>query len=433
MAERRSIGRRVLISVVGNVFAPLAGIASAPILAHALGVAGRGEAAAATAPLLLAVASSTLGIPTAVTYFVARSPRLFGTALRRGAGVLMIAGAVAALAIVLLSTRLAADDHALARLICIAAIALIPTLLVSLLQATAAAQHRWTLVATERAISAFGRLLLIVWLAVGGLLTVESAVMVLAFSPVLGGLAYIRVRPAASSVETVETVETQPRLLSYGIRTWIGSISGVLLTRLDQTLMVPLSDATALGLYVVAVTVAELPLVVNNAVRDVMFSQDSETSEDEALARSSRVSTLVTFTLCSGIALATPLVPFVFGADFAGAIPVILVLLVAVVAGNPGSIAGVGLSARGHPELRSVSLLIACVVNAAVVVVLVPHLGAMGAAIATLAGNVLASNLNLVLLHRVAGVRPTEFYRVGPAEVRYLSLVLRRAGPKKTR
>ncbi|MGN7223895.1 lipopolysaccharide biosynthesis protein [Curtobacterium flaccumfaciens] len=429
MADRRSLTSRVLISMIGNVFAPLAGIATAPILAHALGVIGRGESAAATAPLLLAVASSTLGIPTAVTYFVARSPGLFGPLLRKGGLILALAGLVATAMVVLLSMRLAADDRSLAQLTCIAAVAIVPTLLVSLVQATAAAQHRWALVAAERAVSAFARLVLIAGLALAGHLTVEAAVAVLAFAPLLGGIVYLRMKSRTDGAE-LGAVPERPRLLSYGVRTWIGSISGVLLTRLDQTLMVPLSDASALGLYAVAVTVAELPLVVNNAVRDVMFSQDSELSGDDSLARSSRISTLVTFIVSGGLALCTPFVPFVFGAGFDGSIPVILVLLVAVVAGNPGSIAGVGLSSRGRPELRSLSLLIACVVNAGAVIVLVPFLGAMGAAIATLIGNVLASNLNLFLLRRVAGIAPVEFYRIGFTEVQEIGRLVRNIGAR---
>jgi Na+-driven multidrug efflux pump len=43
-------------------------------------------------------------------------------------------------------------------------------------------------------------------------------------------------------------------------------------------------------------------------------------------------------------------------------------------------------------------------------VVLTPILGAMGAALATLVGNLISSNLNLVFLSRAFGVSPLRFY-----------------------
>jgi O-antigen/teichoic acid export membrane protein len=88
------------------------------------------------------------------------------------------------------------------------------------------------------------------------------------------------------------------------------------------------------------------------------------------------------------------------------------VLLTAVVLGTPGSIGGSGLSARGRPGLRSMSLLVACLVNVGMLIVLAPLLGAMGAALATLAGNLISSNLNLLFLYRKFGINPLAFYGV---------------------
>ncbi len=65
----------MLFTLVGNFFPPLAMLISAPILAQALGVDGRGEVAAATAPLILVITAATFGIPDAVTYVIARTPR----------------------------------------------------------------------------------------------------------------------------------------------------------------------------------------------------------------------------------------------------------------------------------------------------------------------------------------------------------------------
>ena len=67
-----STGRKVAVTVLGHGFAPLASLATAPIMAHALGVDGRGAVAAVTAPILLATSLGTFGLPAAVTYSIAR-------------------------------------------------------------------------------------------------------------------------------------------------------------------------------------------------------------------------------------------------------------------------------------------------------------------------------------------------------------------------
>jgi O-antigen/teichoic acid export membrane protein len=97
-----------------------------------------------------------------------------------------------------------------------------------------------------------------------------------------------------------------------------------------------------------------------------------------------------------------------------------MLLLTAVAVGIPGSVAGAGLSSRGYPHLRSISLVIACAVNFVLVVVLVPSLGASGAALSTLAGNVVASNFNIWQMRRKFGVPVLSFYLVRAADLRLL-------------
>ena len=72
--------------------------------------------------------------------------------------------------------------------------AVIPTTLVLILRACAAGLGRWRLVAVEQALTAVLRLGGIAGLAVADRLTPLSAVVVIAATPVLGGLAYLPLR-----------------------------------------------------------------------------------------------------------------------------------------------------------------------------------------------------------------------------------------------
>lgn len=395
---------------------PLAGLASAPILAQSLGVDGRGMLAGATAPLLLISAVATLGVPDAVTYFVAKSPSRVLHIQLRAVLLLCLSGVVATAVSLILAPVLAGPDTSLASLISLASMAIIPTILVSALRGTAAGLGLWKLVALERAIGPLVRLLAIIALVVTDNLSLLLAVAVLAFSPVVGGLAYLSLRSHPADREHVSP--SMKSIAGYGARVWFGAMAGVLLMRLDQVLLVPLSSATELGLYVVAVTISELPLVVNSAVREVVFASDARSSENTRLTRAARLSFLV----CALIALflgstAAWWLPMLFGDEFAPALPVLLVLLVAVCLGIPGSVAGAGLSGRGRPHLRSWALVVACVVNVTLFLVLAPALGALGAALATLAANLFSSNLNIIQFCRRFDVRFWDFYAVTTSDI----------------
>ncbi len=406
--------RNMMTALIGNGYPALIAFFTGPILAQALGVDGRGAVAAASGPFALVTTIATFGVPEAVSYAVARHGHLARAAAGRGVLLLLGAGLLATLAVILAAPFLSGGKPAVAQLIFIASIAIVPTLLVGILRGVASAQARWRLVSLERIISATLRLLVLVPFWLTHSLTPLIAVISVAAVPVLGGLAYVRVLGRRSREPVV--VVDEARLLglaSYGSRIWLGSLSGILLSRLDQTLMTPLSGTYQLGLYVVAVSISELPLIVNAAVRDVTFVSDATESVDSRLSASARISAFVC--LIAGVVIGVSmmwLLPLLFGASFTGAIPVTAILLAAVILGTPGSIAGAGLSGRGRPGLRSASLIIASAVNIVLLIVLTPPFGAIGAALSTLVGNLLASNLNLFFLWRNFGIGPGQFYGI---------------------
>ena len=202
------------------------------------------------------------------------------------------------------------------------------------------------------------------------------------------------------------------------LRIWIGALSGVVLSRLDQVIMTPLSSSYQLGLYAVAVSISDVTLILHSAMRDVIFATDASARDNERLCASTRISGLLSICLGTFLAVLVPFgIPVFFGQDFSPAIPSAFWLLAAVVLATPGSIAGAGLSARGRPGLRSLALAFAAVVNILALVVLVPLLGAVGAAIATLVGNLVASQINIISIVRVSGIRMREFYGIRRVDV----------------
>jgi O-antigen/teichoic acid export membrane protein len=421
MSGKKSVSRNVAINAAGNFVPPVAAFITSPLLAHALGVEGRGLVSAAQAPLLLFVAAATFGLPEATTYLVARFPSLLGLITRRVVVFVILTGAVSLVALLGLRGPLSGGDARVADLLTISAVALIPTLLLAVVRAAAIGQEAWTLVAIERSTSSLLRLGAIVLLIQLDSLSVTHAVYVNAWAPITGALLYglLLKRKGGIKPETVPSELAYGQIAKYGSFVWIGSISGVFLARLDQTLMVPLSGVYELGLYAVAVSVAEIPLLINNTVREVMFAADARSNNNARLTYAARVSGALCL-LFAGTMAASILwwFPLLFGDAFRPAIALTLLLLLATVVGPPGSVAGAALAARGRPGLRSLALLGAFAVNLTLILLLVPIYGAIGAGVATLAGNLVSSNLNIFMTARLYSLRVRDFYLLRPADGR---------------
>lgn len=404
----------MLIALVGNLVPPLVSVFSGPILAQALGVGGRGMVAAATAPFALVVALVTFGVPEAVTYAVARAPGLARNILVRGTWLLVLAGVVACGLVLVASPLLSGEDATIRHLMLIASAAIVPNLVVGALRGVASATGRWTMVTAQRTLGAVLKLALLIpfWLA--GALTPLVATIIIAAVPVLGAFPYLlMLRRLPEPAAEVPADARTPALLSYGSRSWAGSVSGILHARVDQVLLTPLAGPVEMGLYVVAVAVGELPLIIHSSIRDVNFVSEAHGSQDARLAATARISTLLTggAALAIGVTMSWWL-PVLYGEDFRDALPATAVMLAAVVLGSPGSIAGSGLSGRGRPGLRSMTLFAAFVVNAALLFALVPVLGAVGAAWATVGGQVVQGSACLYLVNRHYGIPVRDFLGV---------------------
>ncbi len=406
------LARHTAINLLGGVFTPVASFAAGPILAHALSVEGRGELAAATMPLALTVTLATIGLPEAVTYFVAGDRRRTRKLAKRGALLILLPASVATVLLMLVSSWVSDGNPTVRRFIIFSAALVIPSLLLCIIRAVAAAHNRWTAITVERLIGAITKLVPLTVLYLIGQLNLRTAVIVILAGFLTGALAYIPLL-ASRKPDPPPADVTNMELLRFGSGIWIGSISGILLMRIDQVLLSPLSGAFELGLYAVAVSVSELPLVVNTAIRETSFTHLSDRGvRPREIGDLSRVSTIIVTALCLPVAALSPvLIPMVFGKEFSGALPAVFTLLVAVSLGNPGSLAGVGLSSSGFPHLRSSALVAACCVNIVLVLLLTPSLGATGAALATLAGNLTSSNLGIMWMIVRCDATLSDFYR----------------------
>jgi len=434
-AGKESHGSRIFFAVAGSAITPLMSLATAPILAQFLGVSGRGELAAGTAPMLFAVAVGTLGMPEALTFYIAKQARGARRAVLRAFGILTVLGAIAGILVALGAPVLADGNTEVEQLIMTTAVLTIPTFWAAIPNSVLAGTHAWKRSAVMDLVLSVFRLVLLSALAVSGHLVPLTATFVMLGLPLVKGfmtlphlVGYLR--------GTGNVTAKRVRLLNYGSRLWVGSLAGVMLLRLDQLLMIPLAGPAQLGLYAVAVSLGEVPAALAGAVRNVVFSSDAESSPDRddthRLQQTARLTSAAAGLVSIGIASVLPwAIPMFFGASFGDAISVAWVILAAVTLGTAGSVAGAGLSARGRPGLRSWGMVVGAIANTAVLFMTVPALGAMGAALSTLVGNVVAGTMNILWLRTHFGMGFRGFYGLRSQDFQLVLQTLARTTGKK--
>jgi O-antigen/teichoic acid export membrane protein len=336
----------------------------------------------------------TFGIPEALTHYVAAKSGEQKTYLKHALQMSLLGSIVGVLIIQIFAFWLSGSDEQNATYLKIASLTLVPTSLVTVLRAHSAGLGNWGLIAFEKLLGALSITIGITVLALFSFVSILNAVVLIACGPIIGGFVYIpflfrggREKPQRFLRKQVNT---------FALKFWPGVIGGAFLMRLDQSILLPLSNSFEVGIYFVAVSISEAPLLINRSIRDTIYTLDSKSHSIERLRKASSISGVLTLAaaLVLGI-LSYHFIDEVFGAEFREALPVLFILLIASVLGNPGSIAGMILSSRGRPELRSRSLILGAVFNVVLLLLLAPNYGAVGAAVATLIGNIVVASINV--------------------------------------
>ena len=401
---RAPFRRAMTLVTLSSFLVPAAGVLTQPIIARALGAGGRGELTAALAPAALTIAVATLGLPEAMTFYLAKHPQLTRRALLWATSLTAALGLICLLVTYMCVPFLSAGNSDLGQLILLGMVLTIPAMLIGAFRGAASGRQMWGSVALERLVNTMLRVLGFGLLWVLGYLNVFTAVLITCFPPMLAGLVYLRLLRRPAPEESGSTVDGSvgKLLLSYGGRVWFGSVASMLLARASQLLMAPLSSVEDLGLFSVASTVADLPLIVAIAIAGALHGVNSRTTDPDQVTTTARISLLIGLVGCLVFGATVPFwIEPLFGAEFGPAtLPTLLLLLSAVIC-IPGLMAATGIAAWGRPGLRSVGLVATLVVNVVVFVALVPSLGVIGGCVTSIVSNVVMTSYMVVVAARV--------------------------------
>jgi O-antigen/teichoic acid export membrane protein len=190
-------------------------------------------------------------------------------------------------------------------------------------------------------------------------------------------------RPEPARVATRE-------MLRFGLWGLLTNVLGMALTAADVLcLSAIVGDPAVVGVYSIAVVFQQMVRVPLLAYLDARFPEMARSAMDKGALRQLRRRmrahlVWVAVPSCAGVAALAPwLIPFLFGSEYAATVPILQLLLASHVAFALGAAQGRSLLAQGYVEGNFWASLIAAAANLALLLALIPAVGAFGAAAAT--------------------------------------------------
>ena len=371
----------LLAQVVGLVASFLVGV----FVARLLGPAGRGQLAVLMQVSALLVILLGLGISGAHTYFISNGKTSAGTAVGNSLALSAMATVVGIpLAMLFLVGPWAILPNLPFAAAACAALAVPLGLLAGWLMGVSSGLGKLRLNLRYAFLSSTVTLLGLALLVASGSDSLTAVVGISVTGTAVGSIVLLtgmggRARPVRVDLRSARA------MVAYSAKTYAAGLAGYLNLRQDVVLLGWLAGASAVGLYSVGVSFAELIWYVPAALGGVIFARGAGRSSEATLdyvSRSSRVSVLVMLALAAiGILLVPPMIRIVFGRDFAPAYWVFLALIPGVVGDGVARVVMSFQMSTGRVYWRE--SVFSTVLNLAANLALIPAFGFVGAAVAS--------------------------------------------------
>jgi O-antigen/teichoic acid export membrane protein len=175
------------------------------------------------------------------------------------------------------------------------------------------------------------------------------------------------------------------KIFTYGIQNHIGTLSSLLNQRADQAIISILLPAEQLGWYSAAANISGVTRSASGAFSTLLFPRIAGADANDQktiLASYSRFNSTVTILICLGLMVAIPfLVPLLYGQAYLPSIWPAEILTVATVFVGVGQAWSSSFRGGGAPKVPAMAEMISLLITCAGMIVLLPYLGIIGAAI----------------------------------------------------
>lgn len=434
--------RGVSVTLAARVASLFIGIASAVIIARALGPAGKGEyALIVLIPALFQLAGG-LGLDQAMVYLVARrrdeSRAIAFTVLATSVGLgILLLGAYAVLTAIPPYSSYLGIVRVEAALIWLLILLLPVTLATQSLTAAILALERYRDYNVATIVVPAANLALLLALVVLLDLGVAGAVVALGCASVigLGWAAWLFFSAApAGSIRWAPGIVRQA--FAFGSRAQVGNLAWFIHYRADMFLVAYFAGPVALGFYAAAVGLAEKLYLAPSAIGTVLFPRVAAGDPAQARRLTPQASRHTLFlTVCLSVilaALARPVVQILYGSEFLPSVTPLWLLLPGVVSLAVGRVVSADLSGRGLPGVVARANVSMAVLNIALNLWWIPIWGLAGAASATSVSYTAAVFVLAQRYRRASGASWGELLVFRPADWAELTSALR-AGLRRRR
>jgi O-antigen/teichoic acid export membrane protein len=423
-----ALGRGPFARRVAGVFATRVvqfafGLTTSLVISRVLGPADKGAYVAVTTLPGMLGALGLFGLPSAVNYFAGR-----GHSVRSLIAAMLLSTAVLSIVLVSLvwvalpwlesSVLRAAPDELLRVMLITVPVGMLSSFGGTLLYGRQTVRTYNLILVAQSAAALLAAIVLVWWLHLGLRGAVVGSILVSAGLTVAVMVEVRRLgrRDVSGPPASIRS------LVAYGLRLYPASVTGFFNYRADTYLIQALlvAAAPALGLYSIAVTMAELVFYVPDSVATMLVPRVAGATAADARDVVARVGRL---TMLLSVISAVVLMPVVFVGihlvlpAYEGSIPAFLVLLPGVVSVSHAKVMTSYLSGRARPGLVSIGAAVALVVNVALNLFLIPSLGIVGASLASVVSYTVLAGLMIAAVSRISGVPAAGLAVPGRGEV----------------
>lgn len=400
-------------------------LVSGILVARLLGPEERGYVALLVIfPSFLSIVGG-LGIPEALTYFIASNPTA-GRALGRSA---LRLGLVQALVL------FAAHSLILVVVLRGYPVAVAIAGAISLLWVPAALTLQYSLAVVQgyRRFSQLNRLRLVapilystavVPIFLTGLADVRAIILAWVVSYIVAAgatlLSALQPLPVNDSERAVPSKRDMTR---FGFKSFVGSTSPVETFGVDQAIVGLFLSVRDLGLYVAALAFANVPRLVGRSIGMVAYphvaSKDDPQEAERSIWRFFWLTTGLCGIIVGALGLgADRLVPLLFGRAFSESVPLVRLLLIGALFFGARRVLGDGLRGAGHPSANTVAEMCSWAWLIPSIALLAPRWGTEGVAVALTSSSAFGLAVLLFIAHRAfsGGSPASRDGSNGPAE-----------------
>ncbi len=363
------------------------------LTARVLRPEGRGELAAMILWPLFVASVTTLGVPSSLIYFLRRRPeereRLIINGLTMAAGLGVLAAAITAL-LLPWWLRQYSDSVVHAAEWFLVTVPLCSITLAG--RAALEASHDFSASNAIQTLTPFATLVvLVLFLGLHRLNPFTAGIAYIAASiPAFWFMAH-RVRRVCTKAESPRKA-VMKQILGYGIRSYGIDLLGTLVLQVDQVLVVSLLSPSAMGSYVVVLSLSRMLNLFQNSVVMVLFPKAAGRSVTGVIAMtgdSVRASGLITAACGIPVCIAGPfLLGLLYGKEYTDAVGAMRILVLEVVISGATFVMAQAFMALDRPGVVTVLQAIGLSLSIPMMILLIPHYGIYGAAISLLTSTI---------------------------------------------